>query len=162
MYRLELCFAKWACDRLTKDADFSKKKKKIFSDEAHCGLGRYVNKLNFHISGIENSHAYIEKPKHPKRVTVWCEFWSRGITKPVFIEYEREAVTVNGHVQAMFFFTNFCSQKLKRRILATFDFNRTALRALQPKLHSMFCALFLKITLSAAELISFSHLGAAI
>ena len=35
------------------------------------------------------------------------------------------------------------------------DFNRTALR-------SMFCALFLKIALSAAELMSFGHLGAAI
>ena len=34
--------------------------------------------------------------------------------------------------------TNCCSQKLKRRILATFGFNRTALRATQPKLHSMF------------------------
>ena len=45
---------------------------------------------------------------------------------------------------------NFCSQKLKRRILATFDFNRTALHATQPRLHSMFCALFLKIALSAA------------
>ena len=46
---------------------------------------------------------------------------------------------------------NFCSQKLKRRILATFSFNRTALRATQPKLHSIFCALFLKIILSVAE-----------
>ena len=58
--------------------------------------------------------------------------------------------------------TNFCSQKFKRRILAAFGFNRTALRATQPKLHSMFCALFLKITLSAAELMSFGHLGAKI
>ena len=39
--------------------------------------------------------------------------------------------------------TNFCSQKLKRRILAKFGFNRTALRATQPKLHSMFCVLCL-------------------
>ena len=30
----------------------------------------------------------------------------------------------------------------------TFGFNRTTLRAAQPKLHSMFCALFVKITLS--------------
>ena len=30
------------------------------------------------------------------------------------------------------------------------------------KLHSMFCALFLKIALSAAELMSFGHLVAAI
>ena len=57
--------------------------------------------------------------------------------------------------------TNFCSQKLKRSILATFSFNRTALCATQPKLHSMFCVLFLKIALSATELISFGHLGAA-
>ena len=39
---------------------------------------------------------------------------------------------------------NFCSQKLKRRILATFGFNRTALRSTQPKLHSMFCSQKLK------------------
>ena len=58
--------------------------------------------------------------------------------------------------------TNFCSQKLKRRILATFGFNRTALRETQPKLHPMFCDLFLKTVLSAAELMSFGHLGAAI
>ena len=48
------------------------------------------------------------------------------------------------------------------RILAIFGFNRKALRATQPKLHSMFCALFLKIAISAAELMSFGHLGAAI
>ena len=57
---------------------------------------------------------------------------------------------------------NFCSQKLKRKVLATFGFNRTALRATQPKLHSMFCALFLKNALSAVELMSLGHLGAAI
>ena len=34
-----------ACDRLTEDADFGKKKKH-FSDEAHFDLGRYVNKQN--------------------------------------------------------------------------------------------------------------------
>ena len=46
--------------------------------------------------------------------------------------------------------------------MATFGFNRTALRAKQPKLQSMFCALLLKIALSEAELMSFGHLGAAI
>ena len=39
---------------------------------------------------------------------------------------------------------NFCSHKLERRILAT-----------EPKLHPMFCASFLKIALSAEELMSF-------
>ena len=47
------------------------------------------------------------------------------------------------------------SQKLKRRMLATFDFNRMALAGIQSKLHSMLCALFLKIALSAAKLMSF-------
>ena len=40
--------------------------------------------------------------------------------------------------------------------MATFGFNRTALRATQPKLHSMFCDL--KIVFSTAELTSFFHL----
>ena len=56
--------------------------------------------------------------------------------------------------------TNFCSQKLKRTMLATFGFNRTPLCATQPELHSIFYAMFLKINLSAAELMSFGHLGA--
>ena len=43
VYTLELRFAKWACDRLTEDADFGKKKI-IFSDEAHFDLGGYVSK----------------------------------------------------------------------------------------------------------------------
>ena len=72
-------------------------KKIIFSDEAHFDLGRYVNKQNCRIWGPENLHAYIEKPTHPKRVTVWCEFWSRGIIGQFFFENEQgEAVTVNG------------------------------------------------------------------
>lgn len=88
-------FAKWACDRLTEDADFAKKI--IFSDEAHFDLGGYVNKQNCRIWGTENPHAYIEKPTHPKRVTVWCGFWSRGIIGPFFFENEQGvAVTVNG------------------------------------------------------------------
>ena len=74
---LEQCFAKWACDRLTEDADFGKKI--IFSDEAHFDLGGYVNKQNCRIWDTENPHAYIEKPTQSKRVTVGCGFWSRGI-----------------------------------------------------------------------------------
>ena len=65
--------AKWTCDRLTKDADFGKKKI-IFSDEAHFDLGGYVNKQNCCIWGKENPQAYIKKPTHPKLVTVWCGF----------------------------------------------------------------------------------------
>ena len=51
----------------------------ILSDEAHIDLGGYVNKQNCRIWDTENPHAYIEKPTHPKRVTVWWEFWSKCI-----------------------------------------------------------------------------------
>ena len=49
--RIWLCirFAKWACDRLTEDADFGKKM--IFSDEAHFDLDGYVKKENCRIWG---------------------------------------------------------------------------------------------------------------
>ena len=58
VYKL-FSFAKWACDRLTEDADFGKKI--IFTDEAHFDL---VNKQNCRIWGTENMHAYIaEEPK---------------------------------------------------------------------------------------------------
>ena len=47
--------------------------------------------------GHSNPYAYIEKLTHPKRGTVWCEFWSRGIIEPFFFENKQgEAVTVNG------------------------------------------------------------------
>ena len=68
---------KWACERITEDGYYGKKI--FFSDEAYFDLAEYVNKPNCRIRGIENPHAYIEKPTDPKRVTVWCAFWSRGI-----------------------------------------------------------------------------------
>ena len=73
-------------------------KKIIFSDEAHFHFGGYVNKQNYRIWGTENSHAYIEKPTHPKRVTVCCRFWFRRIIEPFFFiaNEQGEAVTVNG------------------------------------------------------------------
>ena len=135
-------------------------KKIIFSDETHFDLGGYVNKQNCRIWGTENPHAYIEKSMHSKLVTVWCGFWSTGIIGPFFLENKQgEAVTVNGdRYTAML--NKFLFTKIEEEDI--FSFNRTALRAAQPKLYSMFCALFLKILLSAAELISFGHLGAAI
>ena len=62
-----------------------------FDDEAHFDLGGYVNKQKCRIWGTENQnpHAYIEKSMHPKRVTVWCGFCSRGIIRPFFFENEQ-------------------------------------------------------------------------
>ena len=62
-------------------ANFAKKKN--MSDEAQFDLVGYVNKPNCHIWGTENLHAYIEKPIHPRRVTVWFGFWSRRIIEPL-------------------------------------------------------------------------------
>ena len=60
VYTLEQC----ACNRLAKDADLGKKKKKIiFSDEAHFDLGGYVNKQNCRIWGTENPHTHTLKSR---------------------------------------------------------------------------------------------------
>ena len=114
-------------DRLAEDVDFDKKKI-IFSDDAHFDLGVYVNEQNCSIWGTEDPLAYIEQPTYPKRVTVWCGFWSRGIIGKFFFENEKQGEAV--------------TKKLKRRILAIFGFNRTALRATQPKLHLIFAFYF--------------------
>ena len=72
-------------------------KKIKFSDVAQFGLGGYVNKQNCRIWGTENPHAYIKRPQHPKRVTVWCGLWFRDIIGPFFFENEQgDVVTVNG------------------------------------------------------------------
>ena len=70
-----------ATDRLAEDAVFVKK--------SSFQMKLTLNKQNCCIWGIENLHAYIEKPMHPKRVTFWCEFWSRGIIGTFFFENEQ-------------------------------------------------------------------------
>ena len=56
----------------------------IFSYEAHVNLYGYANNQKRRIWGTENPHSYVEKPTHPKRVTVWCGFSSRVIIGPFF------------------------------------------------------------------------------
>ena len=69
-------------------------KKIIFPDESHFDLGDYVNKQNCLIWGTETHNK--RQAAYPKRVTLWCGFWSRGITGPFYFENEQEeAVTVN-------------------------------------------------------------------
>ena len=114
-------------------------KKIMLSDEAHFDLGGYVNKQNCRIWGIENSHAYIEKPTHPKWVTVWCGFWSRGHFASKMSK-ERPLQSMAIVIESCWM--NFCSQKLKRKILVIFGFNRTALR----DTHYRLCAVVFLLT----------------
>ena len=139
---------KWACDRLTEDVE----------KKSSCQMKLILIIVEF---GAPKTCTHTLKSTQNESL-VWCEFYFKGIIGSFFFENEQgEAVTVNSDCyRAML--NDFCSQKLKRRILATFGFNRTALRATQLKLHSMFCALFLKTALSDAELMLFGHLGAAI
>ena len=116
-------------------------KKITFSDKAHIDFGGYVNKQNCHIWGTEIPHADIEKPTHPKRVTVWCGFRSRG-QKLLLENKQREAITVNGD-RYRANLKEFLFTKIEKEDIGNIG-------------------LFLKILLSAAELMSFRLLGAAI
>ena len=137
-------------------------KKIIFSDGAHFDFGGYVNRQNCRIWGTENPRADNEKLMHPKRVTVWCGFWSKGITGPFFFENEQEkAVAVNGdHYRAMlnkFLLTTIEEEDIGKIWIqqdgATCHTAEATFDVLRP---------FLKIALLAAELMSFGHLGATI
>ena len=127
-------------------------KKNIFSDEAHLDLDGYVQ--NYRIWRTGNLNAYIEKPTHPKPVTLWCGFWSRGIIGPFFFENEQVvAVIVNGdRYRAML--KQYLFIKIEKEDIGNIWFQK----ATQPKLHSMFCGLFLKNALSASELMSWGYL----
>ena len=79
-------FAKWACDQLTEDADFGKKKI-IFSDEAHFDLGGYVNKPNC------SSSTHTLKSRRTQNESLF----GPDIIEPFVFEIEQgAAVTVNG------------------------------------------------------------------
>ena len=130
-------------------------KKIIFLVEAYFDLGGYVNKQNCRIWGIENPHTHTLKSRRCQNVLLFGvdfdpeEKWAR---RGRYSQWR----SLSGHVEQIFVPKNW------KRILATFGFNRTVLCATQPKLHSMFWALFLKIALSAAELMLIGHLWAAI
>ena len=59
-------------------------------------MNGYINEQNCHICVAENPEVIIKKPLHSTRVTVWCAFWSGGVTGPYYFLKEAENfVTVN-------------------------------------------------------------------
>ena len=150
-----------ATDRLTEDADFRKKfhlfrlssfwSWRVYKQAklSHLGL-RKPARIHWQADASKTSHCLVRIWIQKHNWAIFLRIWAR---RGRYSQWQ----SLSGHVEQ-----TLCSQKLKRRILATFGFNRTALRATLLKLHSIFCALVLKIRLSAAELMSFGHLGAAI
>lgn len=78
--------------------------KKIILDEAH--FGGYVKKQICRILDTKTADIHW-KADPPKRVTVWCRSWSRGIMRPYIFENEKGvAVTDNrNHVWSRLIYT---------------------------------------------------------
>ena len=81
---------------------------------------------------------------------------------PFFFGNEQgEAVTVNGdHYRAML--NDLLFTKIEEEDVGSIWFQKDGATCHTPEANSMFCVLFLKIALSAADLMSVGHLGAKI
>ena len=89
-------FAKWACDRLTKDADFGKKN--IISDEAHFDFGEYVNKQYWKADTPKTSHCLerilVQRNNWAIFLRKWANFCSQKLkrqrlvsTGPIYVPH---------------------------------------------------------------------------
>ena len=74
-----------------------------------------------------------------------------------FANEQGKVVTVNGDRYRVML-NEILFTKIEEEDIGNIWFQQDGARATQPKLHSMFGALFLKIALSAAELMSFGHI----
>ena len=123
---------KWACDQIIENAVFSKKNHLFrwssFWSWRVCKQAiwghRKLARIHWKADAPKMSHCLV-------RILVQRHNWSIFIRK-----WARRGRYSQWRSLSGVCWTNFCSQKLKRRILATFGFNRTALRATQSKLHS--------------------------
>ena len=86
----------------------------------------------------------------------WCGFWSRGIIEPIFLENEQSR-SLAEHIERIFVHKNWRGgfwQHLVSTGRRYVPHSRSYTRCFEP--------FFLKVALSAAELMSFGHLAAAI
>ena len=131
-------FAKWACDRLTEELDFAKKKNHLFrwssfwswrvckqSKLSHLGH-RKPACIHWKAEASKTSQCLVRIFSQKHNWTIFLRKWARG--EPL------QAIVIGPC------WTNFCLQKLKRMILATFGFNRTALRATAEATLDVLCA----------------------
>ena len=121
----------------TKDADFGKKIITIICKQAKLSnLGhRKPARTHWKANASKTSHCFM-------RILVQRHNW----VTPLETLLQSIAIVIG------LCWTNFCAQKLNRRILTTFGFNRAALCATQPKLLSIFFALILKIAPRSCDL----------
>ena len=124
-------------------------KKIIFSDEAHFDLGGYLNKQNCRLWGTENPHAFIETSHCLVRILVQSHNWAIFLRKWARRGRYSQSRSLSGHVEQIFVHKNWRGGYWHHLV-------STEWRSVP---HS---ALFLKIALSAAELMSFGHLGTII
>ena len=120
-------------------------KKIIFSDEAHFDLGgslklshlghRKPARIHWKADALKTSHCLVRILVIRERHN-WAIFLRKWARRGRYSQWQ----SLSGRDERIFFLF-------------------TALRAIQPKLHSIFCTLF---ALSAAELMTFGHLRAAI
>ena len=143
VYTLEQRLGKWACD----------------------SFWSYVwvyKPANCHIYCTENLQAYIKKRLHPKRVTIWCGFRSRGIIEFFFLrENEQgETVTVNGDRYRAtlyeFLFTNIGEDDIGNIWFQHYGVTCHTVEVTLDDLRSVF------EDNNAVELMSLGHLAAAI
>ena len=160
VYTLEQCFAKWACDRLTEDADFGEKNHlyswSLFWSWRVCKQAKLS-----HLGHRKPARIYW-KARAPKtsqylvRILVQRHNWAIFLRK-----WAKRGVTVNcDRYRAML--NEFLFTKIEEDDIGNIWFQQHCATCHTAKLHSMFCALFLKIVLSAAELMSFGQIGASI
>ena len=167
VYALEQCWKVGLPINLQKMPILAKKKKKenILSYEVHFNLGGYVKPAKLSHLG-NRKPAYIHWKANTSKTSHfliqilvqrhnWANFLWKWASRNRYSQWQ----SLSQHGEQIFVHKNLSAGYWQHLVL-----NRTALSTKQPKLHSLICALFMNIALSAALSAAepFGHLVAAI